>query len=170
MSETYVWLGICFISQFHDGCKLLAVSPLMYAQPQRLACSMSHGFLSGLLLTSFADIHMEKHACETDLFSILQFHDDCKLLAVNFIYVYNASAYRFHQYCVNSVLFIAVNVYRYMHGKPTCDWTFYRLYKFTTVGNYSILNSHYAYATAADNVFSISLVSANVVCRFFCVY
>ena len=27
MSKTYVWLGIFFISQFHDLCKLLAVRP-----------------------------------------------------------------------------------------------------------------------------------------------
>ena len=106
IGKTYVWLDIFSIPEFHDGCKLLAVNSLCYAAAADDLIIL-HGLLSCSLLSWFAVICMGKTYVWLGIFSIPQFHDGCKLLAVRPFYVYAAAAAGLINVAWISELFIA---------------------------------------------------------------
>ena len=72
MGQTYVWLDIFSIPQFHNGCKLLAVNSL---------------YVYATAADEFTIIAPDSVHVSTG-----EFHKGCKLLAFNSFYVYAMAA------------------------------------------------------------------------------
>ena len=165
-----MWLDIFSIPQFHDGCKLLAVNFHCYAAAADDLIIL-HGLLSCSLLSWFAVIYMGKTYVWLGIFSIPQFHDGCKLLAVRPFYVYAAAEVGLINVAWISELFIADIVCQYTNGKDIrVKRTSSRFHNFITVVS-SLLSipsmSTMPQRTDFTNVASVSvLFIAGIVCRY----